>query len=343
MRGAISTRRCAAWVCGRDRPRSRAVRAAPTACKASRSRAARRRLPNTRNNPKPIRKAPPAAANNRPFDRRATGRRATTQGSIALSCSNARPATWCPSIPSATCHRFTDVLIIGGGLAGLRAALAVPAEQSVLVVTKSTLRQSNSNFAQGGIAGVIDPEDRFEDHIADTLAAGGRLCDEAVVEMVVREAPERISELAAWGTKFDLASGSLALGREGGHSHHRIVHALGDATGKEVMRAVIDRALRCAQRRSLGRRLHARPADPRKPLPRRAGLERRARQDARLGQSRRSCAPAARARSIARRPTPTWPPATGWPWPIARAPSCATWSSCSSTPPCSTSPAAAAA
>ncbi len=69
------------------------------------------------------------------------------------------------------------------------------------------------------------------------------MCDEAVVEMVVREAPERINELIAWGTKFDLASGGLALGREGGHSHHRIVHALGDATGKEVMRAVIDRAL----------------------------------------------------------------------------------------------------
>ena len=147
-----------------------------------------------------------------------------------------------PFDPKRTCHRFADVLIIGGGLAGLRAALAVPAEQSVLVVTKSALRQSNSNFAQGGIAGVIDPEDRFEDHIADTLAAGGQLCDPAVVEMVVREAPGRINELVEWGTQFDLQSGALALGREGGHSHHRIVHALGDSTGKEVMRAVIDRA-----------------------------------------------------------------------------------------------------
>jgi L-aspartate oxidase len=111
----------------------------------------------------------------------------------------------------------------------------------VLVVTKDSLRQSNSNYAQGGIAGVIDPEDRFEDHIADTLAAGGGLCDQAVVEMVVREAPARIGELIEWGTHFDQAGGGLALGREGGHSHHRIVHALGDATGKEVMRAVIDR------------------------------------------------------------------------------------------------------
>jgi L-aspartate oxidase len=147
-----------------------------------------------------------------------------------------------PFDPKRVPHRFADVLVIGGGLAGLRAALAVPAEQSVLVVTKSAMLQSNSNFAQGGIAGVIDPEDRFEDHIADTLTAGGKLCDQAVVEMVVREAPARISELIEWGTHFDQAAGALALGREGGHSHHRIVHALGDATGREVMRAVIDRA-----------------------------------------------------------------------------------------------------
>ena len=147
-----------------------------------------------------------------------------------------------PFHPKRVPHRFTDVLVIGGGLAGLRAALAVPPEQSALVITKGSLRQSNSNYAQGGIAGVIDPEDRFEDHIEDTLSAGGGLCDPSVVELVVREAPERIGELIEWGTNFDQASGGLALGREGGHSHHRIVHALGDATGKEVMRAVIDRA-----------------------------------------------------------------------------------------------------
>jgi L-aspartate oxidase len=146
-----------------------------------------------------------------------------------------------PFEPKRVPHRFADVLIIGGGLAGLRAALAAPAHQSVLVVTKGGLQQSNSNYAQGGIAGVLDPEDRFEDHIADTLTAGCGLCDMAVVEMVVREAPARINELIEWGTNFDQVSGVLTLGREGGHSHHRIVHALGDATGKEVMRAVIDR------------------------------------------------------------------------------------------------------
>lgn len=136
-------------------------------------------------------------------------------------------------------HHFTDVLIIGGGLAGLRAASAVDPQLSVLVVTKDKLEQSNSNYAQGGIAGVLAPSDRFEDHIADTLAAGGVLCDRDVVEMVVREAPARINELIRWGTQFDERDGELTLGREGGHGQHRIVHALGDATGKEVMRAMI--------------------------------------------------------------------------------------------------------
>src|SRR5262249_53711398 len=86
------------------------------------------------------------------------------------------------------------------------------------------------------------PEDRFENHIEDTLAAGGGLCDRAVVEMVVREAPHQINALIRWGTHFDEEDGQLALTREGGHSHRRIVHALGDATGYEVMRAIITRA-----------------------------------------------------------------------------------------------------
>jgi L-aspartate oxidase len=136
-------------------------------------------------------------------------------------------------------HYFTDILIIGGGLAGLRAAAAATPEQQVLVVTKDALRESNSSYAQGGIAGVLDPEDRFEDHVTDTLIAGGSLCDPVVVETVIREAPRRIEELIRWGTQFDCRAGELSLTREGGHSHHRIVHALGDATGKEVMRAVI--------------------------------------------------------------------------------------------------------
>jgi len=147
-----------------------------------------------------------------------------------------------PFHPKKQPHHFTDVLIIGGGLAGLRAALAVDPALNVVVITKEGIQQSNSNYAQGGIAGVIDPEDRFEDHIADTLTAGGTLCDREVVDFVVREAPARIAELIHWGTRFDSDQGELTLGREGGHSHQRIVHALGDATGREIMRAVIEQA-----------------------------------------------------------------------------------------------------
>jgi L-aspartate oxidase len=138
-------------------------------------------------------------------------------------------------------HFFTDVLVIGGGVAGFRAALGVPDGQRVLVLTKDDVRESNSQYAQGGIAGVLDPEDRFANHIADTLAAGKGLCDPEVVDMVVREAPIRIGELVEWGTHFDLVDGQVDLGREGGHSHARIVHALGDETGREIMRAIIER------------------------------------------------------------------------------------------------------
>jgi L-aspartate oxidase len=143
--------------------------------------------------------------------------------------------------PKKMTHFFTDILIIGGGLAGLRAANEIPTNVSTLVVTKDKLVESNSQYAQGGIATVWDPEDRFEDHVSDTLTAGGALCDREVVEMVVHEAPLRVEELIQWGTRFDSRNGELLLGREGGHSHQRILHALGDATGKEIMRAVIER------------------------------------------------------------------------------------------------------
>jgi L-aspartate oxidase len=148
-----------------------------------------------------------------------------------------------PFRPRELPHFFTDVLIIGGGLAGLRAANAIDRKLNALVVTKDAIQQSNSSYAQGGIAGVMDPDDRFEEHVNDTLIAGGTLCDPAVVDMVIREAPQRIQELIEWGTHFDEAAGKITLGREGGHSKSRIVHALGDMTGREVMRAVIQRTL----------------------------------------------------------------------------------------------------
>ena len=140
--------------------------------------------------------------------------------------------------PKSAPHYFFDVLIIGGGLAGLRAAIEIDPNLRVLVVTKDILRHSSSSYAQGGIAGVINPEDCFENHVVDTLAAGCNLCDRSIVEMVIHEAPDRIRELIQWGATFDEEAGELALGKEGGHSHHRIVHANGDATGAEIMRAM---------------------------------------------------------------------------------------------------------
>ena len=127
-----------------------------------------------------------------------------------------------PFHPKRVSHYFADVLIVGSGLAGLRAAMAVDPEQSVLVVTKGRSQQSNSYHAQGGIAGVLDPEDRLDDHISDTLVAGGALSDRQIVEQVVCEGPERIAELIEWGTCFDQKAGKLVLGREGGHGRNRI-------------------------------------------------------------------------------------------------------------------------
>ena len=147
-----------------------------------------------------------------------------------------------PFHPKHIPHHFVDVLIIGGGIAGMRATMAIDPKLSALVVTKDRLQESNSSYAQGGIAGVMSPDDRIENHMADTIAAGGDLCDPEVVEMVIREAPAHIRQLIEWGTVFDRDGEKILLGREGGHSHNRIAHAMGDATGQEIMRAMILRA-----------------------------------------------------------------------------------------------------
>jgi L-aspartate oxidase len=152
------------------------------------------------------------------------------------------PRYLAPFHPKQVPHFFTDVLIIGAGLAGLRAAMAVDPKLSVVVITKDAVWESNSSNAQGGIATVLAADDTFEEHVADTLEAGGALCDRVVVERVVREGPRRIKDLIQWGAQFDRVNGQLALGREGGHGRPRIAHALGDATGKEIMRAMITRA-----------------------------------------------------------------------------------------------------
>ena len=119
--------------------------------------------------------------------------------------------------------------------------MAIDDSLETIIVTKDALEQSNSVYAQGGIAGVLDPDDNVSNHFADTISAGQGLCHPEIVRDVVSEAPDRIRELIAYGTQFDRENGHLALTQEGGHSHRRVAHALGDATGKEVMRAIIDR------------------------------------------------------------------------------------------------------
>jgi L-aspartate oxidase len=135
----------------------------------------------------------------------------------------------------------SDFLVLGSGIAGLTCALRCARAGRVVLVTKDRLPESNSQYAQGGIASVWSPEDSFESHIADTLVAGDGLCHPDVVETVVREGPDRVRELIALGTNFDLRGDAedheYDLGREGGHSKRRILHAL-DATGHEVIRAL---------------------------------------------------------------------------------------------------------
>ena len=131
-----------------------------------------------------------------------------------------------------------DFLVIGSGVAGLSYALKVAAHGSVAVVTKKESAESNTNYAQGGIAAVVAEADTFESHVRDTVEAGAGLCDREVVEHVVREGPTRLRELMELGAEFTRQNGELHLGREGGHSSDRIVHAT-DATGREIERALL--------------------------------------------------------------------------------------------------------
>ena len=133
-----------------------------------------------------------------------------------------------------------DVLILGSGIGGLMLALRLAEHARVLVLTKKRADDSNTNWAQGGIAAVFDRSDSFARHEADTLTAGAGLCDRAVVREVVREAPERVRELAGLGVAFNHEGRGFELGREGGHSRRRIVHA-SDFTGRAIETTLLER------------------------------------------------------------------------------------------------------
>ncbi|MCG3128032.1 MAG: L-aspartate oxidase [Phycisphaerae bacterium] len=146
-------------------------------------------------------------------------------------------------------HLFTDVLVIGSGVAGLCAAIEAAHSCDVLLVTKSGCEESTTRYAQGGVAAAINPPDSPELHARDTLETACGLARNAVVELVTREGPGRIAALTAAGARFDLTGGVLAAGLEGGHSAARIIHADGDATGREISRALLDQARRTARLR----------------------------------------------------------------------------------------------
>ena len=132
----------------------------------------------------------------------------------------------------------TDFLVIGAGVAGLRAAVELAAAGTVLVLAKREVTESNTQWAQGGIAAALSDEDEISLHLQDTLLAGDGLCNPEAAKVLVEDAPERIDELIQWGTEFDRQGTKLTFGREGAHSRNRILHAHGDSTGREILRAL---------------------------------------------------------------------------------------------------------
>ena len=136
-----------------------------------------------------------------------------------------------------------DILVVGSGLAGLTAAYHASRNGSVALITKSQLDTSNSYYAQGGIAGAISEDDSPDLHAHDTLVAGRGLCERDAVDILVREGRERILEMIRMGMQFDKNDGKLVLGLEGGHSKRRILHAGGDATGKELTSFMLEKVM----------------------------------------------------------------------------------------------------
>jgi L-aspartate oxidase len=142
---------------------------------------------------------------------------------------------------SITAPESSDFVIVGGGIAGLRAATTLAAAGHVVILTKADATESNTGYAQGGIAVAMGPGDSVDLHVADTHAAGAGLCDEGAVRVLASEGPRYVQELIDWGARFDRTpSGKLVFGLEAAHSVHRILHA-GDATGREISRAMWQR------------------------------------------------------------------------------------------------------
>ena len=165
-----------------------------------------------------------------------------------------------------------DFLVIGSGIAGLRAALSLADAGDVVILTKADPRESNTGYAQGGIAAAIGADDSPELHARDTIAAGDGLCVPEAVDVLVREGPRYVRELIEWGAAFDRdADGAPALGREAAHSVRRVLHAR-DATGREIARAALDACQRRSPHSRDRRGAGDRPGDERRPLWRRGVL-----------------------------------------------------------------------
>ena len=147
----------------------------------------------------------------------------------------------------------TDVLVVGAGVAGLRAAIAAAEACDVLVLVKDRLRDSNTQYAQGGIAVALSDEDRVRFHYRDTLAAGAGLTDAKMARILVEEGVRRVEELLQWGAEFDRDGGRLIFGLEGAHTRRRVLHAGGDSTGREIVRTLMDKANRSSRIRFIER------------------------------------------------------------------------------------------
>lgn len=145
-------------------------------------------------------------------------------------------------ISSSLQRLHTDFIVVGAGVAGLRAAIELARAGRVLVIAKDTLRESSSEYAQGGIAAALSDDDEVELHEQDTIVAGDGLCNIDAVRTLVEEAPAAIEQLIKWGTAFDREGSKLLFAREGAHSRNRVLHAHGDSTGREILRTLLHHA-----------------------------------------------------------------------------------------------------